>query len=143
MEGALTRYRLLLACLPVVALVGLAVAVRPSSPAPESDAESRLLDMLRDSGTIRHPDLPFTLSARAVRGCRLYDVVLKQHNAQGEFDLVICARQGELVVAADERQLYVHLLDGHGLTADGSRTRFAERTWELPLPGELVSRGAP
>jgi hypothetical protein len=133
-----TRNRMLLACLPILALVGLViVSLKSPSPRHESSAESRLFAMLRDSGVIRHPDLSFTLSAREVRQKRLFDVVLKKHNEKGEIDVVICARQAILTVQPEESLLLVQLLGGHGLTSEGGKASFEERTLELRLPEKI------
>jgi hypothetical protein len=139
MEVAVKRYRLLLACLPCLALFCLALTLAPGSSAPSGDssAETRLFDRLRSHGTISHSDLPFTISAREVRGRRLVNVVLKTKNARGEIDLVACAREAELTVNTSKGQLLVRLLHGNALAADGTRSHFAERTWEASLPEEL------
>jgi hypothetical protein len=84
----------------------------PLGTGPESNEESKGGDngcegaeYTREAGRIkssRHPG-----SAQGFRSRRLIDLVLKKRNLEGEFDVVICARQAELgFVAADRLEAW-------------------------------------
>jgi hypothetical protein len=97
-------------------------------------AEKRIQAMLYDSGGINHPDLTFSCYAREVRGNQLSDVVFKRKDAEGHVAWVVYARQGSLQVDSVKEQLVINLRCGDALGQDGSRARFDDRTWEIPLP---------
>jgi hypothetical protein len=64
-------------------------------------------------------------------------VVFKQKDAHGEYSLVVYAREGDLRINAETELLQVHLCIGDSIAADGSRCKFQERIWQLPLPEQF------
>jgi hypothetical protein len=131
--------RSLLLPLFVLPLALVLAGCRGSESSPQraaSSAQRRFYDMLTH-GSIAHPDLPFTLHAREVRGWKLTDVVLKRKDGQGKVEWVARAKDGEVDVHAEQRKLVVQLWQGSTLAADGTRSSFDHRVVEVPVPGHF------
>jgi hypothetical protein len=104
---------------------------------PSALAEKRLAAMLATDRMIRFPDLPWTVHVKDVEKASLTEVVFKRKNANGEIELVVWARVGELSVDAERKALILHLHTGRTVAADGSHGSFDDRTFDLSLPAHL------
>lgn len=61
-----------------------------------ADADELLYSMLKRQGCIRHPQLPFAVFVREVRGKQLIDAVFKRREANGKYSVVAHAREAKL-----------------------------------------------
>jgi hypothetical protein len=100
-----------------------------SSAAVEGPSEELFYSALREVGSLRHPG--FALYVAAVEGKTLRKPVLTLEDGPGKLALIIVADTAELRV--DASRMYLHLQNGKGSFADGSRVIFVSRTIELPL----------
>jgi hypothetical protein len=104
------------------------------------DPERRLYSRLREDGMIVEPDWPLSLYVKGVRGRTLHHPVLKWRNEHGDVTRVMAAREGELRVAGDGRELQVLLRNGSTTGSDGGRGSFAERAVTVALPAASSPR---
>jgi hypothetical protein len=98
------------------------------------DPEKLVYFHLRNEGMVNRPDWPVTIHVKGVRGRTLLNPVLKWRNAGGDIDTVMIAREGELRVDNESRELLVLLRIGSASSADGTKASFEEREVRVALP---------
>jgi hypothetical protein len=131
------HFALWLLLLGTAVAVLLAVAVVVHFQQRPDDPESLLYSLLRRDGLITGPDWPLAIHVKDVRGRTLVSPVLKWKDKSGEVDTVMVAREGELRVAGDSRELLVLLRFGSASSRDGTRVTFDERSVTVALPADF------
>ncbi len=80
--------------------------------------------------------LPFTLWVSHVQGPWLQDPLFERQDDSGHYDLVVLAREGQLKVDMENRQIHVIMRFGTVLRADGTKLSFLHRIWDVDLPSD-------
>jgi lipopolysaccharide export system permease protein len=105
------------------------------------DVEESLYTMLKkDRGQLYHPKLVYAMFVRQVDGRKLRDAIFKKKGADGNFDLVLWAREAELRVDVPRKQVLVHMQWGEGC-GGANRGLFESQTIPVPLPEGLLDTG--
>jgi lipopolysaccharide export system permease protein len=98
------------------------------------DVEEFLYSMLRNENCINHPKLSYAIWVRQVQGRRLLDATFKRRDSRGQYDLVARAREAELRVDSEHKQVLVHMRRGEVLTiANGASLYFEDKVWPVPM----------
>jgi lipopolysaccharide export system permease protein len=104
-----------------------------------NDAEELLYSLLRKQHSLVHPSQPYSMYVKNVVGHKLCTPIFIHQERNKEVpDAVAQAREAELRVNMPKKQLLVHMRDGVTLGEDGSLGYFVDKTWELPLPEDLL-----
>jgi lipopolysaccharide export system permease protein len=101
------------------------------------DAKELIYTVLKKHGTVSHAQLPYSMFVEDVRGERLLAPVIKRKDKEGHVEMVASGQDADLNVDADAGALVIRMRNCTASFADGSWAFFEERTWELPLPGDL------
>jgi len=131
---------LLLGALTSVATLGLCFHVIPNTQYMLrtqflKDVEEFLYTMLKNDRTINHPKLSYAIWVRQVQDRRLVGATFKRRDARGLYDLVAQAREAELRVDSNNKQVLVHMRHGEVFSMpNGTRAYFEDRVWPVPMP---------
>ncbi|MCI0461531.1 MAG: hypothetical protein L0Z62_31665 [Gemmataceae bacterium] len=112
-------------------------------PTVRADVEEFLYAMLREDGFIRHPGLAYEVIVKRVQGRKLIDAEFKRRDLKtGQLEQTVRAREAELQVTAEGKQLQVRMR--HGFVApsnsDNGPAFFKERVWSVDLPPDCVQQ---
>ncbi|MFL5329124.1 MAG: LptF/LptG family permease [Gemmataceae bacterium] len=107
------------------------------------DVEELLLTILKRHGCLRHPKTPFSMWVREVQGKRLIDVVFKQRDEKGGYDVVARAREAEIHYDASQKLIKIEMPNCVVIGENGGSGIIGERTWEVPLPQDMLSADYP
>lgn len=103
------------------------------------DADEVIYGMLKRTGCLRHPQLPFAMYVREVRGKRLIDPVFKRRDPKGGYALVAHAKEATLWTDPVKQTVCLFMprcsVAGSG-TVDAA---FRDQTFELPMPALALS----
>jgi hypothetical protein len=120
----LFHFILIFSSILVVAIV-LDSRGRATSPPHETrseeatvDVEDYLYSCLRQHHEIKDTRLPFEIYVQKLDGRKLIGPVLKHKNSRGEVDYVVQARDGELTMLREKRELRIHLYQGRMKSKD-------------------------
>jgi lipopolysaccharide export system permease protein len=106
-----------------------------------TDAEEFLYSVLKkDKELRRRSDAKLTydyeIYVDAVQGRQLKNAIFKRKDVKaGTYDIIAKAREAELKVDLENREVIVHMRQGHLLDAAGDKTRgyFDDQEWLVPL----------
>ncbi len=101
------------------------------------DAEELIYSILKKQLMLSHPQTPYSMYVKGVRGRKLQEPVIRHKDNQGEVDLVARADEAELRVDMPHKMILIHMRNCTSYSPDGSRAYFLERTWEVPLPKDF------
>lgn len=108
------------------------------------DVEELLYGLLKRTGCLRHPNVPFSMWVREVQGRHLVDAVFKQRDASGGYDVVARAREAEIRFDPKTNLIKVEmprcLVIGENNRGGGV---IGHKTWEVPLPSNLLNAECP
>ncbi|MFL5241659.1 MAG: LptF/LptG family permease [Gemmataceae bacterium] len=76
------------------------------------DVEALLYSYLKRDGEFKQPRLNYSIFVRKVEGQRLINFILKRHDAKGEPDLVILAREAVLQVDMVDKTVRAFMFNG-------------------------------
>jgi lipopolysaccharide export system permease protein len=101
------------------------------------DVEDFLYGMLKRESEISRPDLRlgYEIFVGQVQGRHLRQAVFRRRDAHGRYDVIAFAREAELKVDMDSKEIEVHMKHGHALyEGREGHAYFADQTWRVPLP---------
>jgi len=99
------------------------------------DAEGLLYSLLSRHGMISYPQMPYAMFVKSVQGKKLLSPVIKHKDAKGQIDMVAQAREADLRVDMNKKELHIHMRFGVGISpVDGSRAYFEDRYFQVELP---------
>jgi lipopolysaccharide export system permease protein len=108
------------------------------------DVEDLLYGLLKRTGCLRHPNVPFSMWVREVQGKHLIDAVFKQRDEHGGYDVVARAREAEIRFDPKTNLIKVEmprcLVVGENNRGGGV---IGHRTWDVPLPNNLLTADCP
>jgi lipopolysaccharide export system permease protein len=108
------------------------------------DVEELLYGLLKRTGCLRHPNVPFSMWVREVQGRHLIDAVFKQRDENGGYDVVARAREAEIRFDPRTNLIKVEMprciVVGENNRGGGV---IGHRTWDVPLPGNLLTADFP
>ena len=107
------------------------------------DVEELLLAILKRHGCLRHPKTPFSMWVRDVQGKRLIDAVFKQRDEKGGYDMVARAREAEIHYEPVGKLIKIEMPHCVVLGENGSGGVIGHRTWEVPLPADMLTSEYP
>ncbi len=102
-----------------------------------NDVEEFLYALLKKDREINQQALNYVIAVRQVQGRRLLDAVFfKRNNAQSDYDVIAKAREAELHVDMNKKEVHVTMWQFVGLTEGGEAraTVNEKRVWVVPLP---------
>jgi lipopolysaccharide export system permease protein len=103
------------------------------------DIEELIYTGLKKQGMINHPQTPYAMYVRGVRGRKLLDPIIHHRDGQAKVDMMAWAQEAELRVDMPRKMILVRMRNGIAYGSDGSRGYFQERAWEVPLPKDFGS----
>jgi lipopolysaccharide export system permease protein len=99
------------------------------------DVEELFYAMLKNERTINHPKLNYSIWVRQLQGRRLLDVTFKRRDAKGEFDVVVFAREAELLFDYPNNKVLVRMRHGEVFNLpSNSHAFFENQDWEESMP---------
>lgn len=108
-----------------------------------NDVEEFLYTLLKKDREINQPALNYVIAVRQVQGRRLIDAVFfKRKDAQSEYDVIARAREAELRVDMDAKEIHVAMRQFVGLTEGGQAVAHVseEKVWTVALPALNTQR---
>ncbi|MBI3824334.1 MAG: LptF/LptG family permease [Planctomycetes bacterium] len=102
-----------------------------------SDVEETLYTMLRKDRCLKHPKLNYEIDIHGIEGRKLQDVIFKRRAPDGKsFDFIARAKQAELHVDADGKQLLIVMWQCQ--IVKGTTVGFLEsNVWPVDIPAFL------
>jgi lipopolysaccharide export system permease protein len=105
-----------------------------------NDVEESLYSILRRDHAINQPRLSYAIWVRQVQGRKLLNALFKRRSADGHYDLIALAREAELRVDVQGKQILVMMRNGYFLGSGGDSWLFFEsRAWEVDLGPSLTA----
>lgn len=103
-----------------------------------NDIEDLLYSMLRRQGCITHPRINYVIFVKRVEGRKLLEAQFMRRDTHGHFDIVARAREAELKVDLQRRQILVHMSHCH-ISSENNKERgyLGNKTWEVELPEDF------
>jgi lipopolysaccharide export system permease protein len=109
-----------------------------------NDVEEYLYTILRRERVLKQPGLNYAIWVRQVQGTRLIDATFKRTDARGQYDIVAHAREAELHVDMEKREISIHMrhceVQGEN---SGGQGYFEDRVLALPMPQDLGANRRP
>ncbi len=104
------------------------------------DAEEFMYSMLNNERCLNQPKLSYAIWVRQVQGRRLIDATFKRRDPKGGlYDLVARAREAELRVDTNNKQLLVHMRNGAFFSVtSGTWVYFEDRIWPVPMADTIM-----
>jgi len=102
------------------------------------DAEELLYSLLKKNLMLSGSQMPYAIFVKDVQGKKLISPVFKKRNADGTIGMVVHAREADLRVDMQKKELTVHMLNGVIITSDGSLDGdFNDKFFPVPLPPDF------
>ena len=98
------------------------------------DAQELVYTLLSRQNCIQHPALPYSMFVKSVQGHKLISPTFYHQDAAGDVDVAATARDAEIEVNMDKKQMVLVMRDGKATARDSSQTEFHEQRFEVPLP---------
>jgi lipopolysaccharide export system permease protein len=99
-----------------------------------NDVEDALYAVLRKDHAINQPRLTYAMWVRQVQDRKLLYALFKRRDANGKYDVIAWAREAELRVDMNNKQILLHMRNGLVLSDRSDNGAFVNHTWEVPLP---------
>jgi hypothetical protein len=94
----------------------------------DGDLEELLFAQLRKNRRFIHPSVAVEIHAKSIKGKTLYDVVFKRRSPDGKsFDLVVQAKEADLVIVKTQNKLKVDAKECHIFVKDSGAEAYCER----------------
>ncbi len=104
-----------------------------------NDIEDLLYSMLRRNGCITHPRINYVIFVKRVEGRKLLDAQFMHRDAKGHYDIVARAREADLRVDLQRRQVLVHMRHCHISSENNKERAYLEnKTWPVDLPEDFL-----
>jgi lipopolysaccharide export system permease protein len=106
-----------------------------------NDVEDFLYGVLQQDGFIRHPKLNYEMHVKRVVGRKLLDTEFRRKEPKGQYyDVIARAREAELHVHMQKKQLLVHMRYCFISSSDPDNGNgyFEDKVWPVDLPPDIA-----
>ena len=108
-----------------------------------NDVEELLYSVLQQDNVLRYPKMNYEMYVKRVAGRKLMNTVIKRRSKTGQFyDVVAWARDAELRVHMQKKQVLVHMRHCHVASTDPKEAAglFEDKVWPVDLPDDIFQQ---
>src|SRR5258708_16288777 len=101
------------------------------------DVEELMYTMLRTTKQVSYPRMGYAIFAERVEGKKLINAIFKKRDANGRPELIVVAREAELRVNMNTKEVRVEMHNCEVCSmnpSNGVQGYFPEKTEDMPLP---------
>ncbi len=102
-----------------------------------NDAQELLYSLLKKHGELKPSSFPYEMYVQGVRGKKLLGPIFKHKDANGVFDYVARAREAELQVLPQRRQIIIHMENGYMSGSNASHGVIEKDAFTVDLPEDF------
>jgi lipopolysaccharide export system permease protein len=99
-----------------------------------NDVEESMYSILQRDHAINQPRLNYAMWVRQVQGRKLLNALFKRRAPDGHYDIIALAREAELRVDVQGKQILVMMRNGNIIIEGGTSAFFDNRAWPVELP---------